>query len=88
MVTGYDTLLEATKSRGLLEKENVLRVSGVRSFMSVNNIIFDNVHKNKMPDTVRVINYAREKMSIDTDRWGTIFQVKDMFRVLIKLEVI
>lgn len=56
--------------------------------MSANNIIFDNVYKNKMPDTVRVIEYVREKMSIDTDRWGTIFQVKDMFRVLIKLEVI
>lgn len=56
--------------------------------MSASKIIFDSVHKDKLPSTVRVIEYVKDNMSIDHDRWGTLFQVRDVFRILIKLKVI
>ena len=55
--------------------------------MGINKMMFDSAHVDKMPTRVRVIEYIRDNMSIDRDRWGTMFQVRDVFRMLIRLEV-
>jgi hypothetical protein len=56
--------------------------------MSAGNIVFDLVYKETMPTTVEIMKYTRRNMSIDDDRWGSIYEIKDLFRVLIKLKVI
>lgn len=48
-------------------------------------------HKNRyyktMPHIYDLLRYIRSFISVDDDRWGTLYIAKDVFRTLVKLEI-
>ena len=40
-----------------------------------------------MPHLYEILRYIKNFVSIDDDRWGTVYTTKDVFRTLVKLEI-